>query len=217
MNYVKTFGLVVIAAAAMLAFIGSSSASASIVCKTTPTTGGSTTGTTCPSGWAYSAGTEMHAIGISTFKIHTVYKTIECTSSTMSGKTGGEGSATETVGSGIETLTFAGCNCEVKVLKNGTQEFHWVSDTFNATVTGNGQELTTTCSTIFGNVHCIYVTNNTELGSVTGSPVHTGGAIIHWHFSLGRNPTSGLCAEEATVTGTYELTTATPMWFAAHT
>jgi hypothetical protein len=211
-------GLAVVAVAALLAFVGASSASATVLCKTTPETGSpATTGTTCPEGWAYGNGTVNHAVNVGPTSLHTSFKTIECGKSTFQGTTENEGSATETVKGTVEALTFEECNCEVKVLAKGTFELHWISDSFNATITVNGQEITSTCSTIFGNVHCIYVTNNKDAGTIVGSETHTSGAILHVNTIAERKTTNALCDEQANWTATYEATTPKPLWFANHT
>jgi hypothetical protein len=216
MKYVKMLGLAAVAMAALMAVFGASSASATVLCKTKPTESG-TTGTTCPTGWAYPAGTKNHAVSVGGIALHTSGLTIECKSSTIEGEFENEGSATETVKGPVKTLTFEGCNCEVKVLKTGTQEVHWVPDTFNGTVTGNGAEITATCSTIFGTLHCIYVANNLDLGESTASTSPETAAILHVNVTVARSPTNALCEEEAKWTATYETTTPKPLWFAAHT
>jgi hypothetical protein len=218
MKYVKTLALAVVAAAALMAFVGASSASATVFCKTQPTTGGgSTQGTTCPEGWAYPAGTRNHEVNVGNVLLKTGFKNIECEESTIKGAIKNEGSATETPNGPVETLTFGKCNCSTTVLLNGTQEFHWIPDTFNATITSNGSTVTANCSTIFGTVHCNYVTEHTDLGEITGSANGSTAAVVHIHAELPRESTSGLCDEEAFWEGTYEVKEPKPVWFAAHT
>jgi len=211
MKYVKMLGLVVAAAAALMAFVGASTASATVLCKTQGT--GSPTGTTCPEGWAYPAGTTIHAVSEEKPVLTTSFKTIECGSSTFSVITDNEGSATETVKAHADNLTFAECNCEVKVIKEGTVEIHWIEGTHNGTLTANGDEVTASCSTIFGNVHCIYVVENTDLGTLTGGAEATADITA----TIPRLSTSGLCAETAVWHVKYRVTSPTPLFVTGHT
>lgn len=214
MKYVKMMSLVAMAAMVLMAFVGASNASATVFCRTEPTTGGTgTTGTTCPEGWAYPAGTRNHEVNVGAVSLKTEFNTIECKKSTIEGEIENEGSATETVKGPVRTLTFEECNCETIVLKPGTQEFHWIPDTFNATLTSSGNEVTAKCNTIFGTVHCIYLTQNTDLGEITGGAP----ATAHIEASIPRLSTSSVCAGEALWKGTYEVTSPTPLYFAAHT
>ena len=213
MKYVKMLGLAAIAAAALMAFVGASTASATVLCKTPGT--GTPTGTTCPASWAYPAGTKITAENSGVVKLDTTFKTVECNKSTLSGETSNEGSATETV-TGPEagaSLTFTECNCTVNVLKPGTLETHWISGSHNGTLTGNNSEVTVSCSTIFGNVHCIYVTENDDLGELTGGAP----AIFHSKATISRKPTNGLCSEESTWTATYTITSPNPLYVTGHT
>jgi len=202
MKYAKMLCLAV-AAAALVAFVGASSASATVLCSTTPNAEG-----VCPSGWTYPAGTSIHAVNTTTVRLDTTFKTVECTGSTITGETSNKGSASETITGPEGTLTFSGCNCTVNVLKAGTLEIHWISSTHNGTVTSNGSEVTVTCSTIFGNVHCIYVTENDSIGDLTGGNP----AIFHSTAVIKRKATNGLCSEESTWTATYEVTSPKPLY-----
>jgi hypothetical protein len=57
MKYLKMLGLAAIAAAALMAFVGAGTASAAggVLCKVE----GTSSGTTCPSGQAYTPGTKI--------------------------------------------------------------------------------------------------------------------------------------------------------------
>ena len=218
MQYVKILGLTAVGVVAILIIAGGSSASATVLCKTTPEEGSpATKGTVCASSWAHPAGTTIHGVNSGVVAWHTSFKTIECKKSTIQLKTENEGSASETVKGPVEVLTFEECNCEVKVLKNGTLEIHWISDTFNGTLTGSGQEITVICNTIFGNVHCIYVTSNQHMGEIAGSVKHDLDATINGNVSFARVSTNALCDEEALWTVTYDLKSPKPLWIAGHT
>jgi hypothetical protein len=216
MKYVKMLVLAVAAAAALAAFIGGSTASATVLCSEQGT--GSPTGTTCPANRAYVAGTEIHAVNEGISKTTTSFMNVECEEATLSGKTQNEGSATETVKFIVEVLTFAKCNCEVKVLKAGTLEIHWIEGSHNGTVTSNDLEETWLCSTVFGSVHCIYRTTNTDLGTLTGSAT-TGQTATMDIESAGipRVITSSLCPDTENWDVKYKITTPDALNVTGHT
>jgi len=240
MKYVKMLGLAAAAVAALMAFVGASTASATVLCKVEGEKGATgLTGTTCPAEKAYPKGTEIHAVldpGTGPAKLTTAFKNIECEESTVSGKTSNEGSATETVTGSVEVLTFGKCNCEVNVIKKGTLEVHWINvldknengeviaetGGHNGTLTSNGAEVTAQCNTIFGAVHCIYVTENTDLGTATASGKNEKGEATPATMdiesaNIPRLATSGLCAETAKWDAKYEVTSPKPLYVAAHT
>jgi len=218
MRYVKMLGLAAIAAAALMAFVGASTASATVLCKTPGT--GETTGTTCAPGWAYEAGQTFHAVfepteAVPKAKLTTSFKNIECSKSTVHGHLENEGSATETVKVEITTLTFEECNCEVKVVHPGTLTIHWIPDTHNGTVTVDEAEVTATCSTIFGNVHCIYNTGaGISIGDLTGGNPAT---MDIEENNIPRLTTNSLCAEKAKWDAHYEVTEPKPLYVTDHT
>ena len=203
MKYVKMLGLAAIAAAALMAFVGASTASATVLCKNNSNT------TTCSEPWG---AVTVKAEQTKTIKLDTTFKTVECGKSTIEGPASA-GSSTTTVSGPIEAskLTWGECNCTVNTIKGGTLEVHSVAGTDNGTLTSNGAEVTVSCSTIFGNVHCIYVTENDDMGTlVGGNPATFEGSV-----SVRRLPTSGLCSEEATWTPAYKVTAPAPLFVSA--
>jgi len=215
MKYVKMLGLAAIAAAALMALVGASTASASRLCKVNTET------EMCSEANKYGSNQEIHAVLTAgkIAKLSTAFKTIECKKSTVKGKIAEEwtGSTTQTVTGPIEVLNFEECNCTVNVLKTGTLEVHAdpitdeggkVTDTDNGILTSNGAEVTVTCASIFGNVHCIYVTENTTIGTLTGGNP----AELDANANIPRKPTDGLCSEEAKWTAEYEVTTPKPLY-----
>lgn len=211
MKYLKMLGLAAVAAAALMAFVGSSTASATVLCKVPGT--GTTTGTTCPAGEAYPSGTTVKAqlVAGTVAKLTTSFKTVECKKSTTEGATSAE-EATQLTGP-EGTLTFSECNCEVVVLHAGTVSTEWLAGTHNGTQRSSGSETTTTCSTLFGNVHCIYTTSNTDLGTLTGGNP----AKLDASAEVGRLTTNAACAEKALWEAEYEVTTPKPLYVAGHT
>jgi hypothetical protein len=205
MKYVKMLGLAAVAAAALMAFVGASTASATVLCKVAVNT---TTGVcpTSPANEKYPKETEIAAElnngATEPAELETEFLTIKCEASTVSGKTENEGSSTTTVKGPISTLTFTKCNCPVTVLKPGSLEIHWISGTDNGTVTSSNAEVTVNCSTIFGTVHCIYVTNSTDLGTLTGGTT----ATLTANASIPRVTTNALCANLALWKAKYKVT-----------
>ena len=213
MKHLKMRGIAALAAAALMAFVGASSASATVLCKTPGT--GTPTGTTCPSGWAYAGAQEIHSVNVGNVIMHTTYKTITWTVLTTRYSTSSEGSESEAVTGPEGELILGGGNCTGNVLKAGTQEIQWISGTHNGTVRSSGTEITTICSTIFGNVHCTYATNNTDFGTLTGgSPAMLTASA---NIPVNASESDGLCSEESTVTVTEKVTTPTPLYVTSHT
>jgi hypothetical protein len=190
MKYVKMLGLAAVAAAALMAFVGAGTASATTL--------------TGEGGAILKSGTTIHAIFEATEKVPkatltTSFKNIECAKSTVQGKTTNE-TGTAVTGS-VSTLTFEECNCEVKVLKTGTLSITWTEKT-NGTLTSSGAEVTASCSTIFGNVHCIYATSATHLGTLTGGTTAT---MDIESAGIPRLTTNSLCDTEANWDAHYKV------------
>lgn len=200
MKYVKMLGLAAIAAAALMAFVGAGTASATELTCTEP----EKVKVVCP------AGTSIHAEAESKVILHPPIGSIECSQSTVAGKTANKGSATETVSGAIEHLTFGECNATVHVLKNGSLEIHTqeASSNNNGTLTSSGAEVTV----LFAGFHCIFGTNNTDLGTVTGSSTTGGTATLDIKATIPRiGGTSGIfCGSTAAWTGAYKANT--PDW-----
>lgn len=202
MKYAKTVGLAVVGAAAMLAIVGACTASATVLCKNNEST------SYC--GEPYAVGTEITSSlsGESKAKFKTEFKTIECSKSTVSGTIEIIGSESTAVRGALNTLAFEECNCTVSVLKKGAFEIQWISGSTNGTVKENGAEVTASCSTVFGTVHCIYATENTDLGTLTGGNP----AKIDMLAEMPKLSTSVLCGEEAKWETSYEVTGPNPVF-----
>jgi len=191
MKYVKMLGLLAVAAAALMAFAGTASAQLTSP-KGTPFTG-TITGTS----------TDSHLTGS---------VTIACKHSVVSGSI----SKGATTGA-ISTLDFTGCEPDtVVVLKKGHLTIDRVAAN-HGTVTSTGAEVTVlTHRTIFGfpvTTHCIYATNNTHIGTFTGSPNDTSHATIDINGSIPRIATDGTCGEDPAIwTGTYTITSPKPLY-----
>jgi hypothetical protein len=202
MKYVKMLGLAAIAAAALMALAGVGTASATVLCKNNLNT------KVCSE--RYTAGTKIEGTLVGVGKMDTSFKTIECKKGSASGTLENEGGSTSTpFGGGIGTLEE--CNCEVKILRNGTLEIHWIEGTDNGTLISNGAEATVNCNTIFGAVHCIYASSNTDGGVLVGGNP----ATEEFALEAPRLTTSSLCAEKGLLTGKYEVTSPKPLYIAA--
>lgn len=218
MKYVKMLGLAAIAAAALMAFVGASTASATVLCTVQGT--GSPTGTTCPAGSGLGVGAKIHAElstgAHATLTTHEEFKPdITCETSTVEGVVTVEGDATTTTSGDITKLTFENCGpSTVTVLKPGKLEIHWISGTHNGTLTGTEQEVTTVTPSIFGSIHCIYTTNATDLGTLTGgSPA----VLTANSQALNKLTTSSLCPSAPTWDASYKVTNHTSLFVAGHT
>jgi hypothetical protein len=206
MKLVKSLGLAAVAAAALMAIVGASSASASVLCKTKVNAAGF-----CPAGWAVKAGEAVHLASVEKPTITTKFKTVTCDESTISWKLEIEGDAATSVKGPVETLTFTkNCSCSIAVIQNGTLEVHAKNDKGEGTLTSNGTTVTVQCASLFGTVHCIYVTQNDNLGTVTGSTTTNATATVDITAELKREETTtngGLCNEEAILHAKYSITT----------
>jgi len=192
MKYVKM--LAAVTAMALMAFVGAGTASAT----TLTGEGGAVLGT----GSSFHA--ELEPSEFPKSKLTTAFKTFECDSSTIAGKS--KNVTSTAIDIVVESLAFGGCNCEVSVIGKGTISITWTEGS-NGTVSWNGTETTLNCSTIFGSVHCIYVTEKTDIGTLTGSESTTATALLDVSgANIPRLPTSGLCAEGAKWDAVYKIT-----------
>jgi hypothetical protein len=196
MKYVKMLGLVAAAAMALMAF-GAGTASATTL--------------TSPTGTVYKGEIVGSVEGTVTLKDEGL--TVTCTTGVVRAALNAQSDAA-TVTAQVLTLTFgtprvvggneeeSQCengNAKINVLKTGTLEIHSIAGTENGILTSSGAEVTVEK---FG-VHCIYSTNNTDLGTLTGGKT----ATMDINAKLNRVPTSFLCVEHATWEGSYLVTT----------
>jgi hypothetical protein len=183
---------------------------------------GSPTGTICPSGEAYPKETEIHAVNEGNLVLTTgsEFTEITCKTGTIIGKTSNQGSETESVAGSVEAknLTWRECStpngaCTVTTAKGGTVEVSWIEGTHNGTLTSNGAEITSNCSSIFGTIHCIYKPKTADLGTLTGGSPATGD-IESTPITI--VSTSGLCPSEPKWDAKYEITAPKPLYVAGH-
>ena len=169
MKYLKSLGLLAVAAAALMALAGTASAT-----SVTTTTGGAAS---TPTGHGVNEG--GHIV------LANSIANIEC-SSTAEG-------AVETHGAGVEasgkltSLTFTGCtnSWHVTVTAAGSLSVAWTSG-HNGTAKSNGAKVTTTRL----GVTCNYETANTDIGTITGGNPPTLDVSASIPIAAG---SSGLC------------------------
>jgi hypothetical protein len=149
MKYLKMLGLAAIAAAALAAFVGTGTASATVLCSTTTSP--------CPEAQKYPSGTRVGftlTAGSSLRWINgeTVLET--CKEAVLKTDITNAGSATSTVTSKNNTLSFSQCTFNNSFTKLGGLEIHNISGTSNGTVTAVEEVGWTFVNPLFGS--CIY-------------------------------------------------------------
>ncbi|HEX5526108.1 MAG TPA: hypothetical protein VFX44_02785 [Solirubrobacterales bacterium] len=200
MKHLKKLGLAAFAAGALGAFAAAGTASA--------------TELTCSAGVMCAAPTAIHAASEGHATLDSPIGNIQC-ESTISGEAN-TGSSTTTVV--INNSAFALFNCTEGLTEHtlapGVLEIHTDpansgTSTGNGIVTSTGTEMTVE----FRGFHCVFRTNNTEIGTVTGS-VNRGGSTATLDIN-GRIPAVGgrsgiFCGSTSPWTGSSAITT--PMY-----
>jgi hypothetical protein len=186
MKYVKILGLLAVAAAALMAFAGTASAT-----EITSSTGSTPT---------------IKGLNVGQVELHGPVGSVICQKVIGEGTITSHGAGKPASGSVIHAA-ITECNEHVTIVKFGSASINPVSPTGNGTLTSTGAEVTVVQTTIFGAVHCIYATNNTHVGRLTGASSSTGHAVLHIEAAIPRVVTSGLCGSDpAELTGTAKIT-----------
>ena len=197
MKYAKLLGLLAVAAAALMAFAASASA----------------TTLTSPPGTTYTGVIEAHAEDPDSNGQKGVTldgaANINCTHSQVAGTVEAHGPSTTASGK-LTTLTFEECNAHVTVLKKGELIIHTdhVEGDGNGTLTSSGAEVTIQLTSPFV-ISCIYSTENTPIGTLTGSDA--GHPTLHIKATIKRTGHSIFCGAEAEWTGSYTVTKPTDL------
>jgi len=197
MKYLKMLGLAAIAAAALAAFAGAGTASATVLCSTTTSP--------CPAGQKYAEGTRVGftlAAGSSLRWINgeTVLET--CKEAVLKTDITNAGSATSTVTSKNNTLSFSQCTFNNSFTKLGGLEIHNISGTSNGTVTAVEEVGWTFVNPMFGS--CIYGWPTAQVvGTITeGKP-----ATLDFNLGITRLPGSSIvCPENGQLEGSLTQT-----------
>lgn len=197
MKYAKTAVLTALVASASVLFVSIGTASATellcagaVVCKT---------------------GTPIAAKSENKVKLTFAGVTEECEVE-VGAKTTNEGAAAETVKGKVEILNFLNCTVGVvAVPAKGTVEIHTegANTNNNGTLTSTGTELTVEAS----GLHCIFATNATDLGTITGSANTGGEATIDLNAAIPRTGgrSGAFCGANGTFTGSYKISEPNPL------
>jgi hypothetical protein len=171
MRHTKILGLALIAAAALMAMAGSASAT-----TVTTTTGGA------------AATPTIHAVNEGGHLVlANSNANIECEGG-IEGTVETHGSGVTAEGSGSIAIGSCTNGWTVTVEAKGVAIAHWTSG-HNGTITSSGSTVTAVLHTIFGDVTCRYVTNNTFIGTATGGNPGT----LHVEASIPFHSGGGLC------------------------
>lgn len=191
MKHIKMLGLLAVAAAALMAFAGTAAAS---------TLTGPSAGTVMKVGSTVEATAE-------TTELHGAFPSVKCLHSIIKGEINQNATVATTTNAGgkVTTLHFSKCNYEVTtpaVGKLGTLE---IDKSGNVYSTGTEISAHTTVGP------CIFTTNNTKLGTLTGGT----GAVLDIN-SVGIPRTGGnlFCGADGFLTGSYKVTN--PGFLAVH-
>lgn len=167
---------------------------------------------TSPQGTPYTgtikAQTEGHSV------LHNAFTTVECNAS-VEGKV--EQHGPNVTGSGkVATLSITNCTgsstVTSPVAKPGSLEIHQIKGTNNGIVTSTGAEVVVTNHTFGGT--CIYTTNSTQLGTLTGTPATGGAATTDIAATIPRTggTLGAFCGATGNLTGSVVVTSPTTLY-----
>lgn len=163
----------------------------------------SATQLTSPAGTLYTG--TIHAASEFSMSWHGPYATIKCNKSTISGTVESHSSVTTAIVK-LSSVSFTECSFPFKVVKPGTLEIHTDDSAVNdgnGTITWSGMELTYETSI----ANCLFTTNNTDIGTLTGSDTGNAKWDIPPNTAIPRTGHSVFCGSSSTLTGSYSITT----------
>jgi hypothetical protein len=198
-KYLKMFGLAAIVAAALAAFASTGTASATVLC--------STTAEPCPAGqkWPNSA-LDFSVPSGGSFLWENAGEVLEtCTNVTINSEMMNPGSATTTVETRNQAITWKNCAVPNTTVALGGLEIHKIAGTSNGTVTAS-EDVSWTINTLFFG-SCVYAwKKGKQFGELTeGKP-----AILHVNSTVEKVSGSNFaCPETGTLVGTMTLTSQT--------
>lgn len=194
MKLTKLLGLLAVAAAALMAVVGTASA----------------TELTSPKGTKLGVGAVVKAESEGGITLDGAVN-ISCKQAAGEGEITNAGGQTATVNGLPNLVTYQECgNDTVSVISTGSGELHSLGNG-TGTLTSSGVEVTVMLHrTVFGfpiTTHCIYVTENTHVGTLKDSSVTGGKATAEIGSSaIPQVPTDGACGETAELTGNAVVT-----------
>jgi hypothetical protein len=157
MKYAKVIGVLAIMVVALMVLASTAAA---------------TEGTDSAEGSPVETGDVFHAVAEGSTSLDGTVN-ITCQNSTVLGHIENPGSATTTLLAKLTTFTFEECgNTTITVVNTGTMEIHTDTpevDDGNGVLTSTGVQVTVLTHNILGTVHCLYVTEETSVGTLTGS------------------------------------------------
>lgn len=193
MRYAKTLGLAGLAVAAMMVGVGSASA----------------TELTSPVGTKLGVGAGVKVEGTTQLD-GSVYLNCKTTMEGTISNAGGEGASVKV---NLSKLTYFECHetawaneVKVTVLAPGNLELH-AAGNGNGTLASTGARITMAWKLFGFPLHCIYVTNSTNIGTLTGSSTTKGTATLESSsLYFPQEPTSAECNDDSELTGSYKVT-----------
>jgi hypothetical protein len=202
MKHLKMLSICLGAALVLMALVGAGTASATRLCSENKSP--------CPAGSIYKKGTSIKANLVPGTKsvMTSGFVTIECSSSTMNGKTTSDGGAGVAVKGEITSVTWKNCqtsggsSCTASAL--GTPWPVEVSGSGgNGTMTVSGAAGKFTCS-----VTCEYEAKSASVSATGGNPAK----IKASNVSFSRIGGSFFCSSSASWTSEYEVTSPKPLF-----
>ncbi|HEY6730128.1 MAG TPA: hypothetical protein VI039_03795 [Solirubrobacterales bacterium] len=164
-------------------------------------------GITAPAGSAYTG--TLKAENSGNLVLHGPLA-LTCKASTFEASLESHGAGVTAKGT-VGSLTFGECNHDVQVVTKGTIEVH-PNGGGNGTVTSSGVRITVIFTSFFGDIHCVFATNNTQVGTLTGASSESGHAVLETEASpipIDPSESDFACGSSAELTGNYKLTSPT--------
>lgn len=201
MKHVKMLGLCLAGVMAAMALLGAGTASASKLCSENKSP--------CPAGSTIKSGTALKAQLVpGTKSVFVAGLTVECSESTIEGKTTSEGGAGVAVKGEITSVVWSSCksgstSCTASAL--GTP---WTTE-----VTGSGGSGTMTVSKAAGKFNCGGLICEYEASTLSTAATGGNPAVIKAEkASFKKKGGSFLCPGTSTWTSEYEITTPKPLF-----
>jgi hypothetical protein len=195
MRYAKILGLLAMAAAALMAF--TPIASATIV--------------TSENNQQFGVGAKIEGKATGDVLIDGT-SVVTCKESEIKNSINNPGDASSTVSGGINSVLFGNCGTStVSIASTGSFEIHTDNinkNDGNGVFTASSLEITVLTHNIMGTMHCLYVTENTFIGTLRGSKNRSkeNATLEIGSAPISRKVTDFGCTKDAEWTGNYELT-----------
>jgi len=191
MKFMKSLGVLALSAIALLVLASSASA----------------TTLTSPSGTTLGVGAEAKASSVGEVILDGTVN-VKCKKSTGEGPIQNAGGASTTVKFHIWIFVWSECGANTVVfVAHGTLIFHWIKPHLALVTWGGGYRITVLTHNILGTIHCIYVPNESELGTFKGSSETGSTATLEINsVPVPRESTDFGCGSTSELTGEYTFT-----------